>query len=169
MVRAVSRRRLSSTPAFALVAVLIVPATAPAGSSVRRVLSFDSFVGSATVPAKSQASLTPQNCRTPAHTAGPGEIAIASVAATASPVGETDAGLRVLVTRAFPSQPFNGVNVATQVESLADGTAMVSSRARVVLVEGQTSQFGAGLTADVETEMATLACQGVVVIYAEDP
>jgi hypothetical protein len=153
-----------------LLLVVAIPTTARSGFRIREVLGFDSSVGQTFLPAKTSPNLfTPSKCRTVTYTAGPAEIAVASIAATATPSSPYDGNLRMAVTRSLPLSPFVSVNVAAQIESMADGTAMVSSRARITLEEGTTYQFGAGFAADEETQVSTFACQGTIVIYAEVP
>lgn len=161
-------------PVFAVFAVLaaasIVGESHAAGGAVRKVLQFDGSVGQVTIPAKTAPNLlTPSKCRSVTYQAGSNEVAIVSVAGTVSPSVETDASLRLAVTRSTPLQPFVSVNLAAQVESMQDGTAMVSARARVSLDEGQVYQFGAGFAADEETLTSVFTCQGVVVIVSQQP
>jgi hypothetical protein len=164
-----SARAVAATCVVVL-AVVAVPATARSDFKIRKVLSFDSSVGQTSLPAKTSPNLfTPSKCRTVTYTAGPAEVAIASIAATATPSSSYDGNLRMAVTRSLPLSPFVSVNIAAQIESMADGTAMVSSRARISLEEGTTYQFGAGFAADEETQLSTFACQGTIVIYAEVP
>lgn len=159
-------------PALAVAATLLLHgAGSPAAAAeVRKVLGFDGNAGQIVIPAQTSPNLlTPPECRTPFYEAGAGEVAVVSVTVTTSPSLPSAASLHLAVTRSAAFSPLTSVNVAAQVESMEDGTAMVSARARVPLTEGKTYQFGAGMVADEQTAASVLACQGTMIVYAEEP
>jgi hypothetical protein len=149
-------------------ALLCSPAMA--AESVRKVLAFDGSLNGVVLPASSAPSvLAPFQCRTTLYTAGAGEVAVVSVAGTIAPSLPSDHDVHLVVTRSVPLSLPVPLNATEQSESMADGTASISAKARVPLTEGSGYQFGAGFSADQETTISTFGCQGVAIIYAPTP
>lgn len=110
--------------------------------------------------------VTPPACRTPvSYTAGPGEAALLSMSATATP---TNSGNDVLYVNPMVSTT-NGASWQTSavpgVESMSDGTANASTQDLIALQPGTSYRFGVGLSSNGSVAIATGYCSGLVVIY----
>jgi hypothetical protein len=144
-------------------------ATGPAGpqgaSGVLKILDFDAVWGPAQLPGDSgNTVVTPVNCRTAAHIAGPGEVAVVQVNGTAAPsVGVLD----VLYVEAMVSKnggAFEPANLWPSVESMSDGTGQAGLSTRVALSAGSKYVFGAGFAANTQVSINGAFCQATVTI-----
>jgi hypothetical protein len=108
--------------------------------------------------------VTPVNCRTATHSAGPGEVALVQVNGTAAPsLGVND----VLYVEAMFSEnggPFEAATAFPSVESMSDGTGHASLSARVALSAGSTYVFGAGFSTNDQVHINGAFCQATVTI-----
>jgi hypothetical protein len=141
----------------------------PAGphgpSGVVKILDLDAAWGPAHLFGNGGSTvITPVDCRTAAHIAGPGEVAVVQVNGTAAPsLGVND----VLYVEAMVSENGDAFEAATafpSVESMSDGTGHASLSTRVDLSAGSTYVFGAGFSTNSQVHINGAFCQATVTI-----
>jgi hypothetical protein len=115
--------------------------------------------------------ITPVACRmSDPHVAGPGEQAIISMTATATPSNPATDVLYVNVMRNLDSQTSAGgftfytVTNVDNAESFSDGTANASTQKVVALDEGHVYRFGVGVSSNSSTSISTGYCTMTVTI-----
>ncbi|MBK6728366.1 MAG: hypothetical protein IPG63_14140 [Xanthomonadales bacterium] len=156
------RQPLSATP-------YAQHAMAPSG--VVRVLDFDAKWSPAnTLGNNGNAILTPSVCRTvnnPPYTAGAGEVAIVHLDATAASSSPVADALYLNVMMSVNGGAFAIQTLEDSAESMADGTAHVSTSKRINLVAGWTYLFAAGVSTNTPLSISTGYCHGTVLIVKQ--
>jgi hypothetical protein len=134
-------------------------------SGVVKVLGFDATWSPKPLPGNGGNSIvTPPGCRTDAHVAGSGEVAVIAMSATGSPSVQTNDVLYINAMASLNGGAFQVLTAVDQAESLSDGTAHPSLNLGYALEAGKTYVFGAGFSSNNEMTVNTGFCQGVVEI-----
>ena len=144
-------------------------ATGPAGpSGTVKVMPIAGQVSPITLPGGSgNTVITPNACVTPLHWAGPGESALLTLSATASPPEPLTDVLYVVPMVSSGFAAFKAVSLPggpDAAESLQDGTANASVQAVVPLTAGLPYAFGVGVASNSEVEVSPGYCTGHVQI-----
>jgi hypothetical protein len=103
-------------------------------------------------------------CRTEAHVAANGEVAVIGMSGTGSPSVQTNDVVYINAMVSVNGSLMNPVTGTDQAESLSDGTAHPSLDKLYPLQAGKTYVFGAGFSSNNELTINTGFCQGVVTI-----
>lgn len=141
------------------------PAGGPGASGVVKVFSIDGTAGPLAIPGNDGSSiLTPAGCRTLAYLAGPGESAVIMLSSTASPTTNVDDVLYLDPMVSVDSGPFTSILVAYAADSLADGTANVSTSLATALDAGKSYVFGVGFSTKAAVNVNPAYCQGTIMI-----
>jgi len=109
--------------------------------------------------------VTLAGCRTPAYTAGPGEVAVINLQATASPSAAINDVLYLKVMASTDSSAFAPVSGVIQANSLNLSTTHVANSHVQTLTPGTAYQWGAGLASNTSVTISSAYCAGNVVIY----
>ncbi len=163
------RQPLSATP-YAQYALAGNPG--PAGpSGVARVLDFDAQWSPAnTAGNNGNTILIPSVCRTvnnPPYTAGAGEVAIVQLDATAASSNPVTDALYLNVMMSVNGGAFAIQSLEDSAESMADGTAHVTTSKRINLIAGWTYVFAAGVSTNLPRSISTGYCHGTVLIVKQ--
>jgi hypothetical protein len=138
----------------------------PAGpSGFVKVLDFQAEWSYTKLPGNTGATIvTPPACRTEAHPAGPGEVAVIALSATGSPSLSANDILYINAMVSVNGSAFAKKNTGYSVEGTGDGTAHPTINMRYPLEAGKTYVFGAGFASNFALTIAPGFCQGVVTI-----
>jgi hypothetical protein len=109
------------------------------------VLDFEAVWSTGDLPGNAGNTIvTPVNCRTEAHVARSGEVAVIGMSASGTPSVPANDVLYINAMASVNGGPFQAVNSVKQAESLSDGTAHPSLDVSQPLTAGQTSCSGRG-------------------------
>jgi hypothetical protein len=144
-------------------------ATGPQGpSGVVHALNIDAVWSPLTLNGNNGNTIvTPSACRTPvSYTAGPGEAALLSMSATATPSSASNDVIYVNpMVSTTNGASWQTVSSVDQAESMSDGTANASTQDLIALQPGTSYRFGVGLSSNGSVAISTGYCTGLVVIY----
>ena len=137
----------------------------PGAGSVAKVLDFEAVWSPGMLPGNNGNTIvTPVACRTEAHVAKSGEVAVIGMSASGTASVDANDVLYINAMASVNGGPFQALNSVKQAESLADGTAHPSLDVSQPLTAGQTYVFGAGFASNNALTISTGFCQGVVEI-----